>query len=112
METLTTEELRLLVNDEPDMVLVDVLSEAEFQREHVPRSFNVPVSRETFEEDVEALVGSTETVIVVYGADGECEDSQLAARKLTAAGFPNVYLYEGGLRDWIETGHDVDHGLL
>jgi rhodanese-related sulfurtransferase len=111
VETLTTEELIALMKDEPDMVLIDVLGEAEYESEHIPGSFNAPVSRETFEEDVEELVDSVETVIVVYSADEESEDSRLAARKLTAAGFANVYDYEGGLRVWLESGRDVDRGL-
>lgn len=110
METLTTEELISLLEEEPDTVLIDVLSEAEFERERIPGSFNVPVSRESFEEDVEEIVVSVEGPIVVYSADVECASSQLAARKLTAGGFPNIYGYEGGLREWMESGRDVDHG--
>ncbi len=112
METLTTDELISLLNDEPDMVLIAVLDEPLFERIHIPRSFNIPVSRQTFEEEVEELVGSTETPIVVYSADAECEASQAAVNKLVDAGFPNVYDYEGGLRAWLETGHKVERGVV
>lgn len=107
---MTTEELVQLLKDEPETVLINVLAEIEYEREHIPKSFNVPISRDGFEEEVEELVGSQETPIVVYSADAECEESTIAAAALAEAGFDEVYDYEGGLREWTESGHPIDHG--
>ncbi|MGD2218049.1 MAG: rhodanese-like domain-containing protein [Gemmatimonadales bacterium] len=110
MDRLTTEELILLLEDEPDSVLINVLDEADFATAHIPRSYNVPVDREGFEEEVVELVGSTESAIVVYSADVECEASATAAAKLEEAGFTRVYDYEGGLDEWFAVEGEVERG--
>jgi len=111
MDTLTTEELLLLLEDEPDTVLLNVLDEDQFSAAHIPHSYNVPLSREGFEEHVEGLVGSVETAVVVYSADDECDASATAAIRLEDAGFARVYDYEGGLEEWLLTGGGVEHGV-
>lgn len=111
MDTLTTHELLLLLEDEPGTVVINVLDEDEFATAHIPRSYNVPVSRDKFEEQVEELVGSVETATVVYSADIECDASDNAAMKLEKAGFTRVYNYEGGLREWIEVGRRIERGV-
>jgi rhodanese-related sulfurtransferase len=110
MERLTTEELMLLLEDEPDIVLINVLGEDEFESGRIPHSLNVPVSREGFEEEVGELVGNIDTAIVVYGADAECEASEIAASKLEGAGFTRVYEYENGLEEWHEIGGGIERG--
>ncbi|NIO33173.1 MAG: rhodanese-like domain-containing protein [Gemmatimonadetes bacterium] len=110
METLTTEELILLLEDEPDTVLINVLDEDDFATAHIPHSCNVPIGSDRFEEKVEEFVGSIDTAIVVYGADAVSEASAIAAARLEEAGFIRVYDYEGGLGEWLAVGRGVERG--
>jgi rhodanese-related sulfurtransferase len=110
MERLTTEELILLLEDEPDSVLINVLDEADFAAARIPHSFNVPVDREGFEEEVEELVDSTDSAVVVYSADAECDASAIAAVKLEDAGFTRVYDYEGGMEEWFAVEGGSERG--
>jgi rhodanese-related sulfurtransferase len=112
MDTLTTEELIHLLEDEPDTLLINVVDEEAFAAAHIPHSYNVPVSRESLEKEVEELVGTVNTPTVVYSADIECDASEMAALRLEGAGFVRVYDYEGGLRRWLEVGRGIEDGLV
>lgn len=90
-----------------DFLLVNVLGEKDFKKGRIPNSVNVPVKRTRFENEVERLAGGKAKPIVVYCAGAECEASGRAARRLKLAGFSHVYDYAGGMKSWIEAGHEV-----
>ena len=50
--------------------------------------------------------------VVVYCTGGACEDSEFAALMLRDAGVPreNVYVYVGGITEWIANGLPVETG--
>lgn len=111
MKPLTRDELRRMIGAEKDFLLVNVLSEESFDREHIPGSQNVPVTSENFEQEVEWLAGNNERTVVVYGAGFGSKESS-AAKRLTAAGFTNVYDYEGGMEDWKDANLPVASTLM
>ncbi|CAN5333640.1 hypothetical protein BH23ACT9_BH23ACT9_23380 [soil metagenome] len=59
------------------------------------------------------LIGRTDTPVVVYCSNAECQNSPQAARRLVELGYTDVYDYGAGKQDWIdaglptETGHDA-----
>lgn len=108
MQTLTVEQLKSLIDDRHDMTLINVLAEEEFERAHIPGSLNVPVKRDDFIERVEELVGSKDDTVVVYCASFDCEASPKAARRLEDAGFSDVHDFEGGIKEWLKAGHEVN----
>ncbi len=85
-----------------------MLGREDFERAHIPGSENVPVDRDDFAERVEELVSDKDDTIVVYCASFDCEASPKAARKLDGAGFSNVYDFEGGIKEWMKAGHEVN----
>lgn len=107
MKTLSAEELKRMRDTQEDMVLINVLSEEDFQKVHIPDSENVPVDRRDFAEQVEKLAGGKDRTVVVYCTSFDCEASPTAARKLDEAGFINVYDFAGGLQAWLKAGFDV-----
>jgi rhodanese-related sulfurtransferase len=48
--------------------------------------------------------------IVVYCASRSCQNSHVAAAKLSQMGYANVAVYAGGKQDWSEAGLPVDRG--
>jgi 3-mercaptopyruvate sulfurtransferase SseA len=69
---------------------------------HVPGALSLP--RDDFETGYAALKGKLEAdrsqAIVIYCSNASCEDSGLVKKSLSALGFINIALYEGGWSDW------------
>jgi rhodanese-related sulfurtransferase len=107
MQTLSTQQLEQLRRDKPDVPVINVLSEDNYRKAHIPETDNVPLDSDNFIEQVESKAGSKENEVVVYCASPECDASPKAAKKLEEAGFQNVYDYEGGTKAWKESGHQT-----
>lgn len=106
MTTITRDQLKRMNDTQhEDFVLINVLSRESFLEEHIRTSINVPVDDERFVELVESVCGGKERKIVVYCASFACAASPRAAQKLDAAGFSQVFDYEGGSKDWFEHKH-------
>jgi len=104
MRTVETEDLRLMVENGRDFTLINVLSPRQFRQQHIPGSINIPLASETFVQQALDAAGSLNAPVVVYCAGIECDASDKAAEKLEAAGFRNLYVYEGGIEAWEESG--------
>ena len=89
-------------------LLINVLSDAEFDQAHIPGSYNIPLDDPDFEERVEELVGNLARKVVLYSEGPEDEASMLAAERLEKVGFSDVADYEGGLEEWVATGYDIE----
>lgn len=107
METLTTDQLVEAMRHNERFVLINVLSEEEFKKSHIPGSINIPLNQTDFIHAVEEAVGDNDAQVVVYCADADCSASPQAARQLEGAGFTNVYDYEGGMDAWREADNQV-----
>lgn len=110
MKKLSAEELRNLLDTSRDVHVVNVLSPKHFRERRIPSSLNVPVDSDEFERDVELAIGGRTKRVVVYSADSTCPKAPDAADRLEEAGFTNVFLYEGGVQDWIDAAMPVDVG--
>ncbi|MFI5345602.1 MAG: response regulator [Elusimicrobiota bacterium] len=49
-------------------------------------------------------IASKKDAVVVYGAGPDCAAARQAVATLVSCGYGNVYIYEGGLKDWSESG--------
>lgn len=106
MQTISREELRQRIDESNDFLLLNVLSEENFEDEHIPGSQNIPFDDDDsdFAHRVEELVSDKNDYIVAYCASAECPASTNAASALEKAGFTNVRVYEGGMREWKDSG--------
>lgn len=80
-----------------EAVLIEVMPEEEFRRRHIAGAVSIPLER----------IGATcraryrpDQQIILYCADEACAASDLAARKLAAFGFRNLFEYGAGKQDW------------
>jgi polyisoprenoid-binding protein YceI/rhodanese-related sulfurtransferase len=89
-------------------LLIDVMPEEEFAREHLPDAKNACVYNITFLEDVANLAPDHIRAIVVYGSSERNLASATAAEKLVRAGYTEVADYRGGLEDWRTKGQPVE----
>jgi rhodanese-related sulfurtransferase len=110
VETVTTIELKAMIEDDADFILINVLNVAEHVAAHIPGSYNVPFDDRDFGHTVERLVGNSKRTVIVYDDGPESETSTLAARALENAGLSDVKDFEGGLLEWQSLGYRVEAG--
>ena len=108
MTTIGRSELKNLIENQGDFLLLNVLSSTSFSDKHIPGSINVPISDSNFVTRVTTLAKGLDRKIVVYCGSRECDASHMAADQLEKAGFANVLRYEGGLADWEKSGLPVE----
>jgi rhodanese-related sulfurtransferase len=110
MKSIRARELKDMMERRDDLQVINVLERDAFEKEHVPGSTNVPLSRDDFARAVEQQVGAQDGTVVVYCSSKECTASPKAARKLTEAGFSDVIHFAGGMAEWKTAGFDVETG--
>lgn len=106
-ETIGLERLKGFLDDN-DAEVINVLGTDQFEKQHIPGSWNAPVDAEDFGDLIRERVPDRETPIAVYCADEDCGASPRAAKKLTEMGFDNVFDFEGGMKEWVDAGLDVE----
>ena len=94
--TLTAQEARKRLEEDPDIILLDVRTQAEYDGGHIPGAVCLPV--ETFGDgDLTTLLPDKAAEIFVYCRSGR--RSAQAARLLTDSGYTAVTDF-GGILDW------------
>jgi rhodanese-related sulfurtransferase len=99
-KTISTTELQQLNHGKTDFLLLDVLTKAQFDQDHIEGARNVPFESTDFVAAVGRAAGAKTRKIVVYCSGTGCSTSTKAAAALTAAGHGDVRTYEGGLEAW------------
>lgn len=104
VETISREELLRRMRD-GEIRVVDVRSPGEFETGHLPNALNIPFVE--MENRLPDLSAGKE--IVTYCRGPFCVLSVNAANLLRSRGY-RVRHYEGGFREWKETGQPVETG--
>ena len=86
--------LRDRLEENPDLLLIDVREESEFEESHVRGARHL--SKGVLERDIEEEVPDTERELVLYCGGGY--RSALAADNLRRMGYRNVHSLDGGFR--------------
>lgn len=82
------------------LLLINVLDQDSYNDCHIPESINIPFNK--LQEATREMEKDTE--IIVYCASYECSASREAWHILDQAGFTNIWAYEGGVREWKQSG--------
>ncbi len=103
MQLINLQELQEKLNDIGDVTVINTLAPQRFDQTTIPGSINVDQRLDDFVERVSLVVTHNhDAKIVLYGADAKCDSPRMAAEKLEAAGFGNVFTYPGGYQDWMQ----------
>lgn len=104
--TLSSSDLRALLDSADAARVIDVRTPAEFETAHIPGSHNVPldVLRARKSAAVERLDG--DVVLVCRSGQRSTE----AQRLLNSAGVSAVRVLRDGIVDWEKQGYNVDRG--
>lgn len=97
--------LRELMNEHPDLRILDVRTGAEFDGVHIPGSYNVPLP--TLAEHADDLADVEHQVVLVCKSGARAGQ---AHTKLTGAGKQHLHVLEGGMDAWERSGGDVVRG--
>lgn len=106
MERISRTDLQNLRKNERNLHIVEVLSEDQYQKAHLPDAVNIPLGP-NFEEQAKAEIPDNSEPVVVYCADLDCNASEKAAERLEAIGYTNVKDYAEGKRDWSESDEEM-----
>ena len=110
METLTRDQLKNMMDRNEKMYLINVLAPGEFEKMHIPGSYNIPVADDNFVQRVQQRVNDKDAKVIVYCANFDCPASPNAAKQLDKSGFTHVADFEGGIQDWQEAGYPIEGG--
>lgn len=100
---ITALDLKRMMDDGEDFILLDVRSSIGYQRERIPKAGHMPHTQ------LEARLGELDKskTIVVYCASPTCMAGPKAIAILSKAGF-NVLNFESGIAGWKQAGFPLE----
>jgi len=89
-------------------VLLDARPPEDYRMGHIPGGISLPISRfnETYDR-VAPQLGEGKTIIT-YCEGYHCTDSSMLALALHKKGHADIFVYKGGIEEWMELGYDVE----
>lgn len=105
---LSPSDLKILLTEKYETVLIDLLSPEHFVNRHIHGAQNACVFQVSFLDDLVAAISNKQVPVIVYGASGNCQDTAVALNKLDRAGFEQVSFLKGGLMTPICVASPID----
>ena len=99
---ISREELSTRLSSASRPVLVEALPDKYYVANHLPGALHLP--HDQVDTLAAAVLPEKSAEIVVYCANRQCQNSHIAAHRLSALGYTNVSVYAGGKQDWEEAG--------
>jgi len=103
IKTIDVHELKKRYDALPDLCLIDVREDHEWQEEHIPRALHIP--KDKLLEKIEQTLPDKDSTIYLHCRGGV--RSLYAAECLMALGYQNVYSVDGGIMEWMGAGYPV-----
>lgn len=95
-QPITKQQIEELQQQNSTVKLIDIRPAAEYEKMHVPGSFNIPA--ETITDNI-AKFDTNDTIVCICTKG--LERSQHAAETISAMGFANVFYLEEGAVGWL-----------
>ena len=106
VKTLTTAELKKVVEDDKDVVILDARSGKYDDGRRIPGAKTL--SDKSTAAEVEAVVGDKDTEVVTDCSNLQCPASARLAAHLKKLGYTHVTEYPEGIAGWVEAGNTVE----
>lgn len=94
---LTAPEVKYIVENVKQTLLIHSLSEIEYRIQHIPGSINIPVIEM---ETTDLLPDDHSYNLVFYCMGDKCSYSERACRRASAMGYQHVFWFRGGIPEW------------
>ncbi len=101
-------DLKTLLTEQPETVLIDLLPPDHFTGRHIPGAKNACVFQVSFLDDVAVVAPDKQMSIIVYGASQTSQDAATALEKLDRGGYAKLAFLKGGLEEWSRAGYDLE----
>jgi len=99
MRTIDRETLRKRLQRGDRLTFVEALPGSSYRKSHLPGAINIPHHR--IDDLAPSLLPDKRAEIVVYCSNLACQNSEIAARRLTELGYQHVYDFAEGKQDWL-----------
>ncbi len=99
---VTPQEAQDLINDNPDLVILDV--SPSYAQGHLPGAINYYIGDGSLDTAIPNLDKDVPYLVYCHVDSAAI----LGAQKLIEAGFPRVYRLEGNYAAWVEAGYDIE----
>lgn len=109
VQWITPEQARVLLND-PQVRFVDARDHDAFQRGHIAGALHVPLEGGVLGDAQLARLAPGRTIIAYCDTQGSCSASRRLAGLLSAAGFKDVRVLEGGMPAWMHAKFPAQAG--
>lgn len=107
-KTITREQIKHKLDSNEPIAFVEALPKKYFVAEHLPGAINIP--HDEIRERATDMLPDKNAFIVVYCANSECKNSEIATRTLQQMGYTNAHEYVEGKQDWLEANLPVKSG--
>ncbi|MFZ5863919.1 MAG: rhodanese-like domain-containing protein [Nitrospirota bacterium] len=105
-QVITRSEIQQHLDSTRPITLVEALPERFYADGHLPGALNI--NHDEVEAKAPDLLPNKDAFIVVYCANSACDNSSIAANKLTQLGYRNVRTYAEGKQDWVGAGLQLE----
>lgn len=109
VQWISPEAAATLLN-QPDVAIVDTRDRSDYEAGHIAGALHIPMDTGTLDRRVLANFVGVRTVIAYCDASGQCARSTRFAGLLSAAGFSDVRVLEGGISAWLKGGRAAESG--
>lgn len=103
---ISAETIRKMTNDEANLKIIDARREKEYWEQHIEGALSLPAT-EVNAKTLEEVVINMDTKLIFYCQNTKCTASEIAASKAIGAGYKYVYVYSGGMEDWISHNYPI-----
>jgi len=103
---ITVQEAKAMIDNNKDVLILDVRTEAEFAQGHLDEAINIP-HFDIEERYKELNIDKSKPIITICTMGGR---SKLAAERLSKLEFTNVSNMVGGLNEWYKVYGESNYG--
>jgi rhodanese-related sulfurtransferase len=102
VQVITRQELQARLAAEKAPIVLEALPERYYRQAHLPGALHMP--HDQVDSRAPAVLPDKDAQIVVYCASAQCQNSHIAAHRLSVLGYTNVSVFAGGKKEWEEAG--------
>lgn len=103
VNTINVHELKKRREINPNLCVIDVREDSEWQEQHIPGALHIP--KDMLVASIAAKVPDHNCPIYLHCRGGT--RSLLAANYLIALGYQEVYSVDGGISEWEKSGYPI-----
>ena len=104
MTLINSQELKKLISDKPDFVIIDIRTEMETKKGRIPNAKWMDASDKEFMSKIKNL--DKNKTYCLYCASGD--RSEMAVSFMEMNGFTNIYDLKGGISSWLAEGNKLE----